>query len=206
MGSRLRIRRVFRPLVTWIAKKFQKLNVTPNQVSVLGTIIALVGAFLFFFIHSYWGSFLFVIFVFVAGVFDGVDGTLARLTNKISIRGGYLDSNLDRYVDSIIILSFMGHYPTQTVFLGFSLLVWVLLALMGILMVSYTRARGEAAGIPNCDVGLAGRSERLFILVICALMNFAYAYFALIGLVIVVFISHMTAIYRIYYVRKNLKI
>lgn len=206
MGSRFRIRRLFRPLITWIAKKFQKLNLTPNQVSVIGTIIALTGALIFFFNLSYWGSVLFAIFVFIAGVFDGVDGALARLTNKVSIRGGYLDSSLDRYVDSCIILSFMGHYPRPPVFLGFSLLAWIILALIGIFMVSYTRARGEAAGVPNCDVGFAGRSERLFILVICALMNFIYGYFALIGLIIVVFISYMTAIYRIYYVQKNLKI
>ncbi len=204
MGSKLRLRRVFRPLVTWIAKQFKKLNITPNQVSILGTLLAVAGGLFFIFIHDYLGSLLFAIFIFSAGLFDGVDGALARLTNRISFKGGYLDSILDRYADSFIILSFLGHYPMWPMLLGFSLVVWTTLALIGVLLVSYIRTKGEAMGVPNCDVGLPARSERLFILVICALMNFIYIYFAFIGLIFVAIISNLTAIYRIHYVRKNL--
>ncbi|NVM55825.1 MAG: CDP-alcohol phosphatidyltransferase family protein [Candidatus Helarchaeota archaeon] len=206
MGSRFRIRRIFRPLVMWIAKQFQKLNITPNQVSILGMLLALGGCLFFIFISSYWGSFLFAIFIFMAGLFDGIDGSLARLTNKTSVRGGYLDSVLDRYADVCIIFAFLGHYPAQLILLGIPLLIWVILALIGVIMVSYVRAKGEAQGVPDCDVGVAGRSERLFILVICALLNFVFANFAYIGLIIVVLISHLTIIYRIYYVHKMLKI
>ncbi|MHA1649317.1 MAG: CDP-alcohol phosphatidyltransferase family protein [Candidatus Helarchaeota archaeon] len=187
-------------MVVWIAKQFQKTKVTPNQVSIMGTILAIGGSIIFYFIYDYWGSLLFGIFIFFAGIFDGVDGTLARLTKRESILGGYYDSIMDRYADTIIMLSFLGHYSSLSSIIGVPCVVWVVFALMGTLLVSYTRARAEAAGIKNCDVGLAARSERLFTLVIFSILNYAY-----IGLVILAIITHLTAIYRIYFVHRELK-
>ena len=200
MVSNYRLRRIFRPLVVWIAKQFQKANITPNQVSLFGTIIALSGCAFFILLNNVWGSLLFALFVFTAGVLDGVDGTLARLTNTISVRGGYLDSVLDRYTDACIIIAFLGYYLTQPLLLGIPLIVWVTVSLIGVFMVSYIRIKAEANGVPNCDVGLAGRSERLFIIFIFSLFNFLYPYSAYVGLVIVGILSHLTAIYRIHYV------
>jgi phosphatidylglycerophosphate synthase len=199
MGSKFRIRRLFRPLVQWIAIQFQKTKISPNQVSMLGMIFALLGCGFFVFLSSYWGSFLFAIFIFIAGIFDGVDGALARLTKRESKKGGLLDSIGDRYTDVLILIAFLGHFLSLQNFLGIPLLLWVVLAIVGVVMVSYVRARAEAIGIKDCDVGLAGRSERLFILVICALINLS-----LWGLLIVTIISHLTAFYRIYYVKKIL--
>jgi phosphatidylglycerophosphate synthase len=200
MGSKYRIKRIFKPLVVWIAKGFQKVKITPNQVSVLGTILAVCAGLIFFFVLSYWGSILFAILVFFAGIMDGVDGTLARLTNAVSITGGFFDSVLDRYADAFIIISFLGHYTNMSFLFGLPLLLWVLLAVIGVIMVSYVRAKAEQSGVDDCDVGLGARSERLFVLVISAFVNFAY-----IGLVLVFILSHLTAIYRIYFVKKKLK-
>jgi len=200
MGSKYRIKKVFRPLIIWIAKQFQKIGITPNQVSVLGTSLALGGSIIFSLMFDYWSSFLFALFIFIAGIFDGVDGTLARLTNGGSIKGGFYDSVMDRYADAIIILAFLGHYPDQSEILGIPFLFWILLALIGVIMVSYTRAKAEADGVMDCDVGLAARSERLFILVIFAFLNYAY-----IGLIVVGILSHLTAIYRIFFVHQALR-
>jgi CDP-diacylglycerol--glycerol-3-phosphate 3-phosphatidyltransferase len=200
MVSKYRVRRIFRPLVGWIAKQFAKTNITPNQVSFLGTIIALIGCLFFIFLLSYWGSFLFAIFIFTAGLLDGVDGALARLTDQVSIRGGYLDSVLDRYTDAFIILSFLARYPPSTTILAMPLLFWILFTLIGVLMVSYIRSKAEFCGVPNCDVGLAGRSERLLLFVIFALLNCIQYNFSFIGLVVVGILANLTAIYRIYFV------
>ncbi len=200
MGSKYRLRRVFRPVVMWIAKQFQKFNITPNQVSVVGTIIAFSGCAIFIcFPQNSWGSLLFAILIFTAGLLDGVDGALARLTGTISVQGGYLDSVLDRYADAFIIVAFLGYYPTLPPFLGVPFLVWVTIALIGVIMVSYVRVRAELSGIPSCDVGLAGRSERLFIIFFFSLFNFLYLKSAYIGLIIVGILSHLTAIYRVFY-------
>ncbi|HUY00488.1 MAG TPA: CDP-alcohol phosphatidyltransferase family protein [Candidatus Deferrimicrobium sp.] len=200
MGSKFRIRRLFRPLVQWIAKQLKKIKMTPNQVSLLGIFFALGGCIFFIFFLNYWGSLLFAMFIFIAGILDGVDGALARLTKRASKRGGLLDSVGDRYADVCIIVAFLGHYSNQQIFLGIPLLLWVILAVVGVIMVSYIRARAEAGGVEDCDVGLAGRSERLFILVIFAMINLG-----LWGLLIVTIISHVTAFYRIYYVKKMLR-
>ncbi|TFG05564.1 MAG: CDP-alcohol phosphatidyltransferase family protein [Promethearchaeota archaeon] len=202
MPSQFRLRRVFRPLVGWLAKQFHRLKITPNQVSVLGTVIAVIGCFFFIFIPDYLGSVLFALFIFIAGILDGVDGSLARLTNSTSAWGGFLDSVLDRYTDSFVILSFLFRYPSSYVLLGVPLLFWVGFALIGVIMVSYIRIKAETHSIPNCDVGLAGRSERLFILVIFSSLNCIHASFSYIGLIIVAIISHLTAFYRVFYTLK----
>ncbi len=200
MGSKFRIKRVFRPLVVWIAKQFQKIGISPNQVSLLGFLLALGGSLIFGFLSNYWGSFIFAILIFTAGIFDGVDGTLARLTNKVSNTGGYYDSVMDRYADAFIVVLFLGHYPNLPQLFGIPFLFWILLALTGVIIVSYIRVVAEATKSIDCDVGIAARSERLFILVICALLNFAY-----IGLILVGILSHLTALYRIYFVYQNLR-
>ena len=198
MGSKYRLRRIFRPLVLWIARQFQKAGITPNQVSYLGTLLAVVGALLFWFLRNYWGSLLFGIFIFTAGIFDGVDGSLARLTKKASLYGGFLDSVLDRYADIVIVIAFLGHFSFPYPILGVPMLLWAILAVIGITMVSYVRSRAEAIGVEDCDVGLVARSERLFIFFIFALLNLSQW-----GLMIVVILAHLTAFYRIYHTHKK---
>lgn len=200
MPSKLRVRRLFRPLVMAIAKSFQKWNITPNEVTGVGFAFALIGCIFFIFWIDYWGSLLFGVFIFMAGIFDGVDGTLARLTQRTSVKGGYLDSVLDRYADIGIALSFLGHYPDQYTVIGLPFFCWVIIAIIGITMVSYTRAKMEAMGVEDSDIGLMGRSERLFVLFISAILNYAS-----IGLLIVLILSHLTALYRILYANRQLK-
>ena len=200
MPSKLRVRRLFRPLVMAIAKGFQKVGITPNMVTAMGLVLAIIGCLFFILCLDYIGSLFFGVFIFMAGIFDGVDGALARLTHRTSVKGGYLDSVLDRYADIGIIVSFLGHYPNVCVIIGLPLFNWVIIALIGITMVSYTRAKMEEVGVEDSDVGLMGRSERLFILFISAILNYAF-----VGLLVVGILSHLTALYRIIYVNQQLK-
>jgi phosphatidylglycerophosphate synthase len=196
----LRVRKLFRPLVQLLAKGFRKIGITPNQVTAMGLILAVSGCIVFSIWIDYFGSLLFGLFILLAGIFDGVDGALARLIHKTSVKGGYLDSVLDRYADIGIILSFLGHYPNGLSNLGLPLFGWIIIAVIGITLVSYTRAKMEEMGVKDSDVGLMGRSERLFVLFIAAVLNYSY-----IGLLIVAILSHSTALYRIYHAYQQMK-
>ena len=123
---------------------------------------------------------------------DGVDGRLARMTNQITHFGGVLDSILDRYSDSLLLVSFLFVYPHDTLFLFVPLQIWVMIAILGFIMVSYTRSRGEKELIGDLNIGLGARTERLFILFIFSLLLIPW-----IGLIITVFLSHLTVLYRV---------
>jgi CDP-diacylglycerol--glycerol-3-phosphate 3-phosphatidyltransferase len=95
--------------------------------------------------------------VLFAGTLDILDGKVARRGNGASARGAFLDSVMDRYAE------FIG-YAGLFVYFAHGWRVWaVLLAILGGVMVSYTRARAEGLGI-NCDIGLLQRPERFVLL------------------------------------------
>ena len=121
----------------------------------------------------------------------GKHGSLARMTNQITFFGGVLDSTLDRYADCILLVSFLFVYPFHMLLL-LPLYIWVALAMLGFVMVSYTRARGEKERLGDLDVGLGARTERLFILFL-----FSIFIIPLIGLIITVFLSHLTVLHRV---------
>jgi phosphatidylglycerophosphate synthase/putative flippase GtrA len=100
------------------------------------------------------GGWLFVI----AGALDFLDGRVARSTGRTTPGGAALDSVLDRYVESALIVGLAWYYRHDWV------LVACLLALTGSLLVPYVRARGESLGISLSDVGLMQRPERIFLL------------------------------------------
>jgi phosphatidylinositol phosphate synthase len=95
--------------------------------------------------------------VLLAGSLDILDGRVARRTNRGSDRGAFLDSVIDRYADSFAFLGLAAFFNTTW-------MLWVVLfALVGALMVSYTRARAEGLGV-SCLIGLLQRPERYVIL------------------------------------------
>lgn len=95
--------------------------------------------------------------VLFAGTLDILDGKVARRTNDASRRGAFLDSVMDRYAE------FLG-YAGLIVFFGHGWRVWmVLFAILGGVMVSYTRARAEGLGV-TCEIGMLQRPERYVLL------------------------------------------
>ena len=101
-----------------------------------------------------------------SGFCDALDGTLARLYQQTTTFGGFLDSLLDRYADATIL---------SGIILGeLCNLFWGLTALTGSLLVSYTRARAEAAGVKMETVGIAERAERLVILATASFLSIAW--------------------------------
>ena len=194
-----RIRDRARNWINPVAEVFARTGVSPNTLTLIGLVIGVIAAFLF----ARGEQFLAGITLLVAGFFDVIDGAVARLLRKETAFGGVLDSVIDRYVDFMlyagIVYAFMiGAIAEPGLILGWGW-AWGILAIAGSFMVSYIRARGEAAGSGKLDVGIAERAERLIILALGALLGYtAYA------VVIIVVITHITAVQRMVAAKKNL--
>jgi len=155
-----------------------KTGLKPNHITIVGLIVGFISAFFIANGHLIVGAFL----LLFSGFFDMLDGILARNQELVTPFGGFLDSVFDRYVDIAIFIA-LGIYGVDW--------IYVTLALSGALLVSYTRARAEKI-VDKCDVGIAERGERMAILFIGLITN--YAFYAV---VIVALLAHLTAIHRI---------
>jgi CDP-diacylglycerol--glycerol-3-phosphate 3-phosphatidyltransferase len=131
-------------------------RLTPNAISLMGLFGNLVAAFLvtqrLFFLAG---------IAFVLGsVMDTMDGRYSRMSGKGTLFGAFLDSTLDRVEEGIVIAAVAGYFATRGEDFAAAICV---VAVLGSLMVSYTRARAEALGV-ECKVGLATRPVRVVIL------------------------------------------
>jgi CDP-diacylglycerol---glycerol-3-phosphate 3-phosphatidyltransferase len=102
-----------------------------------------------------------------AGLFDMVDGRVARETQQVTLFGGFFDSVVDRYSDLVLLMGLLVYYASINRFFYVVLTAVVMTASV---MVSYTRARAECS-IPKCKVGFMERPERMVLLIIGALFN-----------------------------------
>ncbi|MBS7288415.1 MAG: CDP-alcohol phosphatidyltransferase family protein [Candidatus Freyarchaeota archaeon] len=189
--SRYRVRRVFRPAVYWVASLCARIGLSPNQVTLASLVAAIIASlFLALGFPTVYG-----LLVFLSGFLDGVDGALARITGRATPQGGLLDSVSDRYSDVAVLVGFAFWREAENFNFLFPVRVWVAFAVAGFLMVSYIRARGEAAGV-QLDVGFAARSERLLMLSVSSLLYPFFRQAPLLGLVLSCAASHATAAYR----------
>jgi CDP-diacylglycerol--glycerol-3-phosphate 3-phosphatidyltransferase len=138
-------------------------RIQPNLLTTLGLAINIVAAVLFG-----GGHFLAAgLVVLGAGVFDMVDGRVARASNAVTPFGAFFDSVVDRYSDMALYMGLMVYYARADRFLY---LVLVALVMAGSVMISYTRARAESL-IPSCKVGFLERPERIVLIIIGALTD-----------------------------------
>jgi CDP-diacylglycerol--glycerol-3-phosphate 3-phosphatidyltransferase len=139
------------------------LRLRPNQLSLLGLVCSVVAAAAFAWDQRRTGAVLLAL----AGALDVLDGALARVSGRVSPFGAFLDSVLDRYSDLLVLAGLVFLFAR----LGrLDVVVAVLLALVGTVMVSYTRARAESVGV-ECRVGLMERGERMLVLIAGALLD-----------------------------------
>jgi len=193
--SRFRVRGLFRGIVLLIAKPLAKAGVLPNTVTYVSMLFAFLAFLSLPLTHL---PILFGILVFISGLLDGVDGAVARLSERTSPSGGLIDSVVDK-VSEMLILTGISLEFQNTSFLGLHVSLWILFALFGWLMTSYTRARAASLGVSDIDVGIGGRSERLLTLV-----GFSILGQILWGLVVVTVMGLGTAAYRLYFYRLQL--
>lgn len=181
------IRDALRPL----AKKI--IGINPNTLTMFGLLISLISAFFF----AKREVLIAGIFLLISGFFDALDGAVARENNRITGYGGFLDSVCDRFADAVIIIgAISGGLTGILTFPGWFIGV---LAIVGSFMVSYTRARAEAAGA-NASVGMGERAVRIMIIVTGAFLNLINW-----AVLLVAVISFITVFQRISFVRKVLR-
>ena len=138
-------------------------RIHPNVLTFLGLLINVGAAWLLAVGQFRWAGAV----IIGAGLFDMVDGRVARETNRVTRFGGFFDSVLDRYSDLGLLVGLLVWYGSIN---RPSYVVLTAVAMMGSVMVSYTRARAENS-IPTCKVGFMERPERVVLMIIGALFN-----------------------------------
>ena len=167
-------------------------KVHPNVLTFIGLLINIGAAYLFA-----QGKFLIGGFVLIgAGLFDMVDGRVARETNQVTRFGGFFDSVLDRYSDLGVFIGLLVYYASIN---RYFYVVLTAIVMTGSVMVSYTRARAENT-IPKCKVGFLERPERVVLIIIGAL----FGHMAPVLWVIAV-LSNLTVIHRMMYTWQECK-
>ena len=133
--------------------------------------------------------------IILSGLFDLFDGALARNLGKVTPFGGFLDSVLDRYSDLFLLLALLIYYLQRgdTAFVILASFVSI-----GTALISYTRARAEAARI-SCNIGLLERAERIILLSAGVLFGWIVPVFWVLAI-----LTHFTVLQRIHYVWKQL--
>ena len=168
------------------------LRVKPNILTLTGLVINIFAAVLFARGMFTWAGLV----VLFAGIFDMVDGEVARQTGRVTKFGAFFDSVIDRYSDMVLFLGLVIWYAKldrnlYTALAGISLI--------GSIMTSYTRARAESL-IPACKVGFLERPERIVLLIIGALTNRLGA-----ALWVMAILSNWTVSQRIWYTWQETK-
>jgi len=159
----------------------------------MGTLFGFVAAFLVFFEHPILGA----ASLLVAGFLDILDGAVARTSGRVTRFGGFFDSVLDRYTDlsimGAIMLVYVRHNEICLAVTGF-------VAVIGIALIPYARARAEAASV-QCKTGLLERPERIVLLLIGLFIPFLLNYVV----IILAILTHVTVIQRIVHVWRETK-
>ena len=182
-GGKFILDRIVRPLTI--------LKINPNIITFIGVLISLWAAFEFGYGNLFNGGLI----IILAGLFDMLDGEVARVSRTETRFGAFYDSVIDRYSDVIILQGLLVYYARHQM-LGYVVLTGVVI--MGAVLTSYARARAESL-IPTSKVGFMERPERIVLLIIGGLANRMEAV-----LWILAILGNWTVISRIYYTWKEL--
>ena len=201
-----RLKREVQQIFAAEARAAHRIGLTPNMITGIGILLAFLSSFA----YAEWGQnpawqsrtfFLVLAFVLLllSGFCDALDGIVARLYGQATVFGGFLDSVFDRYADAAVYVGIIVG--------GLCNALWGLIAIIGSLLVSYSRARAEAAGIKMESVGLAERAERMIILLAATLVAVFWqpATVMDIGVILLAILSNVTVLQRGLYVYGKVK-
>ena len=177
-------RQITGPIVQVISKS----KVTPDVLTWIGLLINIAAGVIIAYNHLIIGGVL----VLISGLFDILDGALARSTNKTTRFGALLDSTFDRLSEAAIFVGLLVLYIGKGEVLMPTL---VSLAMVGSFLTSYVRARAEGLGL-DCQTGLFTRAERVIILV----LGLMFSQILLIAVAILVVLSFVTVCQRMVHV------
>jgi CDP-diacylglycerol---glycerol-3-phosphate 3-phosphatidyltransferase len=176
------------------ARVLVRLNVSPDVVTLVGTLGTSVVALWLIPQGLFWQALaLAIVFAFA----DSLDGTMARLAGRSSSFGAFLDSTMDRITDAVAFVAVAWYYVDQgdNGWAGVTMV-----ALVGGFLVSYARARAEGLGM-KADVGVAERTERLVILGLGLLFAGLWLPALAVAVSLVAALSWITVVQRMWFVR-----
>ena len=175
-------------IVRWLALS----RIHPNVHTFMGLVINIGAAWLFAIGYFRWAG----VVVICAGLFDMVDGRVARATKQVTRFGGFFDSVIDRYSDLGLYMGLLVYYASIN---RFFYIVLTAIVMTGSVMVSYSRARAENT-IPKCKVGFLERPERIVLIILGALTDRMAAV-----LWVIAVLSNLTVIHRMIYTFQECK-
>ena len=186
------LRKIFSGILNSIAKLLISKGVRPNMITFFGLLGIFCASYLIGTGKLVFGGLV----LLILGPLDAIDGAVARLGDNTTNLGAFLDSVSDRYAEVAIFLGILIYAINNQTY-TISILSYI--AATGSLLVSYTRARAEALGADS-KIGILTRVERFLIIIPALIFNQL-----LVGLIIIGVLSHLTAIQRIFYIRKQLE-
>jgi archaetidylinositol phosphate synthase len=172
------------------SKLFHRAGFTPNSLTFIGFLLAIVAGILYWGGLSGWEWIGAILVLLIGSFFDAVDGAMARKYSKVSKFGGVLDSVLDRIGEIALYAGLLAGSLVQP-WIG----IW---AMSAALMVSYVRARVSVEGVTLKGVGIAERPERLLILIVATLF-WPLSHDVLAGgVLLIAILSSITVVSRVY--------
>jgi CDP-diacylglycerol--glycerol-3-phosphate 3-phosphatidyltransferase len=165
----------------------------PNLLTLLGFFSTLVASWLI--LKGFWLSA--GLAIILSGLFDLLDGVIARNLGKATIFGSFFDSVMDRYSDLLLLLALSIHYLREG---NSGLVILTSMVAIGTALIPYVRAKAESLRI-SCHIGLMERAERIILLSLGALLNWMEPV-----LWILAILTHFTVLQRIYYVWRQLRV
>lgn len=187
------LRNTLKPALERIGRGFASTGLSPNFWTGVGLAFALVAAVVYAVPDAVeFGLILGGVLLLISGFFDMVDGQVARVTGKTSLKGSYLDSMFDKIAEVAIFLGILiGGYAEPYL---------VLLAITLSLLVSYARAKSDTIHIKLQGIGIGERAERLLVIAIGGIVGFMdYA------VVIVIVIAGITLVHRMIFTVRHIK-
>jgi archaetidylinositol phosphate synthase len=195
-----KLKQKIQQMLTTEAKAAHRIGLTPNRISSLGTALAFLSGST----YAIWQNdllrlLLATALLLLSGFCDALDGVVARLYQEATPFGGFLDSLLDRYADAAVYVGIIIG--------GLCDVLWGVIALAGSLLVSYSRARAEAAGVKMESIGLAERAERIIIIATASLIAVCYEPRTTMNaaIVLIAALSNLTVLQRSLYAHGKLK-
>ena len=192
-----------------IVRGLARSRMNPNALTFIGLLINVGCAFLY-------GQGLFFVaglVMIVANLFDVLDGSVARYRGRVTRFGAFFDSVIDRYSDVVVFVGIMVFYARDTARHSTLLVALTGIALVGSVMISYSRARAESLDIA-CKVGFLERPERVVLLIIGSLTEIPWSAGPLLHsflhkmpqvLWVLAVLSHWTVVHRIYHTWRELR-
>jgi phosphatidylglycerophosphate synthase len=169
----------------------KKIPLSPNMLTITGFLVTVAAALVIPHNLRLGG-----IFIIIGGVFDLLDGISARTNGKTTKFGAFLDSLLDRYSDAFIFLSISYYLAAKGNHMGAFISLGTL---VGAFLISYARARAEGLG-ESCRTGIMERPERIILLIFATVTGWIIPV-----LWIMLVLTHITVLQRIYYVWKLMR-